>query len=81
MNRKQEQYQEVTNWPRRLGKGHLLKHLSDGHLSRNQAILAKCYECCGGDDHGYCTITTCPLFPYSQYNKKNNNKEILLSEE
>lgn len=72
MNRKQMQYQSVKTWPKRIGRGHLLKYLSGDRITRNDAILAKCYECCGGDDHGVCTVSTCPLLPYSQYNKPSS---------
>lgn len=64
-----EQYQRVSTWPRKQGRAYLLSHLKGDHLPLLQAVHAKCYECCGGEGHGsICTVTTCPLLPYSPYN-------------
>jgi hypothetical protein len=51
------------------GAKELKKHLSGGKLTQRQAILATCYECCGGYADGKidCFIQTCPLYPWMPY--------------
>lgn len=66
---KEEQYQAVKNWPNKVGKRELLTHLKGDTIFIFQAIQAKCYECSVGDDD-HCTVTICPLHPYSQFNKE-----------
>lgn len=58
----------VTSWPSRKGKAHLLKHLRGGTLTRSEAITAKCYDCVAGEDTQPCTVTTCPLIQFCPWN-------------
>lgn len=64
--------ESVERWTRRLGKAHLLNHLRGGTLPILQAVYAKCYECSGGDSD-VCTVTACPLQPYSQFCPQERN--------
>ena len=56
-------YEIVESAPRARGKKELLKHLSGKHLTRSEALLAKCYECMGYyvDGKADCRIYDCPL--------------------
>jgi len=51
----------------RAGKNNLIKHLTGGRLTRQQAIKAKCYDCQGMGETDKCDIKACSLFPYSPY--------------
>ncbi|PLX71314.1 MAG: hypothetical protein C0602_01530 [Denitrovibrio sp.] len=55
------------------GKRLLEKHLNGIRITRNEAIIAKCYDCEGGYSDGIkeCNISDCPLHPYNPYNKSN----------
>lgn len=66
----EQQYEAVRSWPKKEGKRELLEYLSGEPVLMMHAIKAKCYECCVGDDGG-CTVTICPLYPYSQFNETN----------
>lgn len=66
--RHEQQYKAVRSWPKKEGKRELLEHLRGEPVLMMHAIKAKCYECCVGDDGG-CTVTICPLYPYSQFNE------------
>jgi len=66
----QEQYEAVKRWPKKDGKRELLDHLKGDPIFIFEALKAKCYECSVGDDGG-CTVTICPLYPYSQFNAEN----------
>lgn len=65
----QRQIQQANEWPRQIGKSHYLKHLKGEHLTRDEAIQAKCYECTCGEDAEPCNAITCPLHKYCQWNK------------
>jgi hypothetical protein len=56
------------------GKALLNKHLNGERLTRNEAIIAKCYECECGYSEGIqkCTITKCPLNPFNPYSDSLN---------
>lgn len=56
------------------GKNELIKHLSGERLTRNQAILARCYDCTGryADGKYSCDIPDCPLYDFMPY--KDNEK-------
>jgi len=58
--------------PASSGKTNLLKHLYGQSLTRNQAILAKCADCCGYyiDGRADCEIEDCPLYPFMPYRGK-----------
>jgi hypothetical protein len=60
-----------------IGSASLKKHRAGGHLSRTQAILAKCADCCGDyvDDREDCGIPGCPLYPWYPYRKVGKNEE------
>ena len=71
-----ERLQEVRKYGRK-AKGYmsLVRYLSGERLTRQKSIEAKCYECSGycADGIRPCTITTCPLWPYSPF--RNGEKE------
>lgn len=52
-----------------VGSASLRKFLRGERLTRNEAILAKCCECCGGyvDGRVDCVVPRCPLRPYMPY--------------
>ncbi len=49
------------------GKTTLIKYLTGGRLTRDQAIKAKCYDCDGMGETGQCDIVGCALHPFSSY--------------
>lgn len=71
--RNRDLIESVKLWPRRHGKGYLLSHLKGEPLIIFQAIEAKCYSCNVGDG-GACTMTACPLLPFSQYKPVDKEK-------
>jgi len=56
------------------GRASLLKYLQGEKISKNEAILAKCYDCMGyyADGIGDCGVKDCPLYPFNPY---KNTKE------
>ena len=52
-----------------IGKKELLKYKNGNSLSRKEAIIAKCYDCCGCFQDGKfdCLIDDCPLYPWMAY--------------
>ena len=55
------------------GRKHLLAHLRGDRLTRQNAILAFCYECQGFSATGSsCEKPECPLYPYSQHSEEAN---------
>lgn len=58
--------------PTSRGKTYLAKHLSGNVLERNQAIIAKCADCCGYyiDGRADCKTEECPLYPFMPYRGK-----------
>ena len=50
---------------KRMGRKFLIKHLEGKRLTKQQAIRAKCYECDGIGEYGECSLSECPLYPYS----------------
>ena len=62
------------------GKRELLKYLDGGRLTRKQAMLAKCFECCNGYSDGKtdCRVRLCPLYAFMPYAspKKRPAKEL-----
>ena len=47
------------------GRTLLIKYLKGERLTRGEAILAHCYDCCGMDSAKTCVCEGCPLFPYA----------------
>lgn len=62
----------IETAPTSSGNSFLLKYLQGGELTRDQAIRAKCADCCGYyvDGRMDCEVPTCPLYPFSPYRKK-----------
>jgi hypothetical protein len=52
---------------RKKGKSELIKHLTGGRLTRNQAIKAKCYDYNGMGESDECDLKGCSLLPYSPF--------------
>ena len=54
------------------GRSQMLKYLRGERITRGDAIKAKCYECNGYavDGRPICNMRDCPLWPYSQFNKR-----------
>ena len=59
----------IKDMPKAKGKEELLKHLRGKQLTRRQADLAKCYDCCGYYQDGKkdCEDPTCSLHPHMPY--------------
>ena len=73
-----ETKQQNINWIKQNGiqtaaKQHLIKHLEGGKLTRKEAMLAKCYDCCNGYADGRidCEVPNCPLYQFMPYRKKS----------
>lgn len=69
-DQRQQAIKNVQAWPRRAGRAELLKHLRGERLTRAEAIKARCYECIQGEDPRPCTVVTCALTTYCQWNKQ-----------
>lgn len=54
---------------RRKGQKDLIAYLSGKRITRQQAILAKCYDCDGMGESGVCDVGDCPLYPYSFFKR------------
>lgn len=52
-----------------LGSSALTRYRQGKRLTRNEAILAKCSDCCCdyADGRFDCTLTRCPLYPWMPY--------------
>ena len=59
-----------------IGSAFLKKHRAGVRLSRTQAILAKCADCCGDyvDDREDCGIPRCPLYPWYPYRNSGTDE-------
>lgn len=62
--------------PRKAGKAEYLRFLQGERLTRDEAIKAKCYECCGGEVTLPCKCITCSLVQYSPWNRSGNQDNI-----
>ncbi len=51
------------------GKRYLIRHLKGEKITLKQAILSKCFDCCGFyvDGKHDCLIPECPLYPFMPY--------------
>lgn len=58
-----------------IGKKEICAHLNGKKITRNAAIIAKCYECnCYyADGKADCEIPTCPLYGFMPYRKNNRD--------
>ncbi len=65
-------YALPPGWARKRGGKELSLHRSGKRLTQRQAILAKCYECCGyyADGGFNCEIPDCPLHPWMPFREK-----------
>ena len=67
------------------GKKELIKYLEGGRLTRKEAMLAKCFECCLGyaDGKTDCRVPSCPLYPFMPFAPvhKNRPRRKLTSEQ
>lgn len=72
----------VSRWPLRRGKRELLQHLEGGKdLTRTEAMLAKCYDCCCGYDNAIdCNVPTCALYPWMPYRDGGPRKRTMSEE-
>lgn len=57
----------VEAGPHIIGRKELLKFLKGGKITRNDSIMANCYECMGYyiDGRADCEKYDCPFYPYS----------------
>lgn len=64
--------QRVQESPKSSGRNYTLKWFDGGKLTFKQAILAKCFDCCGGYVDGLddCGVKGCPLYPFMPYRGK-----------
>lgn len=60
--------ERAKTMPKRSGRAEYIKFLEGHRLTRAQAIKAKCYECVGGEDTKPCTIPSCALAEFCQWN-------------
>lgn len=53
------------------GQAERIKFLQGGNVTRAEAMLAHCYDCCGGyvDGAKSCEIETCSMYAYMPYRK------------
>lgn len=60
------------------GKLELLAYMEGKRITRSQAILGKCFECCNGyvDGRVDCNIPDCPLYPWMPFNSHPNTPKI-----
>jgi len=59
------------------GKKYYLRLLKGECLTMKQAILAKCFDCCGFYVDGKldCTVVDCSLYPFMPYRKDKQKKK------
>lgn len=58
-----------------IGRKEIYSHLNGKHLTRGEAILAKCYECNGYYANGKadCKIPVCPLYNFMPYRQDGSD--------
>jgi hypothetical protein len=69
---KRDALKRLEHVPNRKGSAELKKYLAGEKITVKQAVLAKCYECCGyyRDGRENCGVYTCPLFPFMPFPPK-----------
>lgn len=67
-------YEKVAEGILAIGKTELLRYLDGKTLTREEAILAMCYDCTGYYAEGRqdCKQSQCPLYQYMPYRGRNN---------
>lgn len=70
MTRTEQLINHAHAMPKKSGRADYIKHLEGKRITRDAAIRAKCFECVVGEDTEPCTIPTCPLTPFCQWNKE-----------
>jgi hypothetical protein len=78
--------ENVKTWAAHRGKNELIRHLEGESISRAEAMLAKCYDCCAGYSDGGkdCEVPHCPIYGYMPYNtnkKKSGRAGRVLTDE
>jgi len=55
------------------GRSERIKSFEGVRLTRDEAIMAHCYDCMGGYTDGAvdCEMSTCSLYPYMPYREQN----------
>jgi len=68
-----DKHQEIADELVNQGKQELSKHLNGEKLTKEQAILAKCYTCVVSytDGKKYCKVESCALYPFSPYHERS----------
>lgn len=76
-------YETIESMPLAKGKQELLNHLNNEKLTLKQAVMAKCYDCCGYYQDGKlpCTSKNCALFPFMPYNPVKRKLKNLTDEQ
>jgi hypothetical protein len=64
------------------GQAERIKFLEGKPLTRAQAMVAHCYDCCGGFCDGVrdCEIENCSLYPFMPYAKRKDKMKTVRSE-
>jgi hypothetical protein len=64
----------------RVGRAELIRYLEGEELSRREAVKARCYFCYITEmgEAEECEQRTCPLFPYSQFQRRDWSKATTL---
>jgi hypothetical protein len=59
----------IEEWPRNRGRKEYIIYLNGGSLSARQAIIGKCFDCCGGYPDGTmdCYVEDCVLHDFMPY--------------
>lgn len=68
-NSQQLALKNAMRYPKKAGKAEYMRFLRGEHLTRDEAIKARCYECVGGEDADPCNVKNCALTLYCQWNR------------
>lgn len=70
-------YEKVAEGVAATGKTELLRYLDGKTLTREEAILAMCYDCTGCYAEGKrdCKLPECPLYQYMPYRGRNGDEK------
>jgi len=71
MNRVLQRIEDVEKMKLRNGRKQYLKFLRGERVTRDEAIKAKCYDCCNGEDFHPCRCSTCALIPFCPYGRSD----------